>query len=275
MKLQDHVAFITGSSRGIGKALAVALAREGCDIVVASKTEQPHEKLPGTIHDTAREVEALGRRALPIRLDVRSDEQVDAAAAKTMETFGRIDILIHNAGALFLADVLDTPPKRFDLVMGVNARASFVLSRAFLPHMIARKYGHILMMSPPIKPIPMPRKAAYLLSKFGMTWIAQSLAEEVKDHNIAVNALWPVTAVDSQAVRHFWPGHEEEWRTPEIVCDAVLAIVTQPPSARTGQALYDEDVLRETGVTDFAKYSVVPGSTPPPFSKVLAGGEGL
>lgn len=275
MKLEDRTAFITGASRGIGKALALALAREGCNIVVASKTDQPHEKLPGTIHDTAREVEALGRRALAIRLDVRDDAQNDAAVAQTIETFGRIDILIHNAGAIHLAEVLDTPPKRFDLVMGVNARASFVLSRAVLPHMIEHRYGHILMMSPPIKLFPAPGKAAYLLSKFGMTWVAQSLAEEVKQHNIAVNALWPVTAVDSQAVRHFWPGHEDEWRTPEIVCDAVLAIVSQPPSARTGQALYDEDVLREAGVTDFSKYALVPGTNPPPFSKALAGGEGL
>ncbi len=273
MRLQDQVAFITGASRGIGKALAVALAKEGCDIVVASKTDQPHEKLPGTIHDTAREVEATGRRALAVRLDVRDDAGIEAAVAQAIETFGKIDILIHNAGALHLADALDTPPRRYDLVMSVNARAVFVLSRAVLPFMIQRKYGHILTMSPPMKTKPMPGKAAYMLSKFGMTFLAQSLAEEVRPHHIAVNALWPVTAIDSQAVRHFWPGNEDQWRTPQIVCDAVLALVTRPPSERTGEALYDEDVLREAGVTDFARYALVPGTEPPPFSKALAAGE--
>ncbi|MBI2898565.1 MAG: SDR family oxidoreductase [Planctomycetes bacterium] len=270
MKLRDQVAFVTGASRGIGKALALSLAREGCDIVVASKTDRPHEKLPGTIHDTAREVEAAGRRALALRLDVREDAAIEEAVAKTMEAFGRIDILIHNAGAIFLADVLDTPVKRFDLVMGVNARAVFALSRAVLPHMIVRRYGHIVTMSPPMKAKPMPGKAAYMLSKFGMTFLAQSLAEEARPHNVAVNALWPVTAIDSQAVRTFWPGREEDWRTPEIVCDAAIAIVSRPPAERTGQALYDEDVLREAGIADFSRYALVPGSTPPPFSKTLA-----
>lgn len=270
MRLKDQVAFITGGSRGIGKALAVALAKEGCDIVVASKSDRPHEKLPGTIHDTARDVEAAGRRALAVRLDVRDDAEIESAVAQAIEAFGKIDILIHNAGAIHLADVLDTPPKRFDLVMSVNARAVFVLSRAVLPFMIQRRTGHILTMSPPHKAKPMPGKAAYMLSKYGMTFLAQSLAEEVRAHNIAVNALWPVTAIDSQAVRHFWPGHEEDWRTPQIMCDAVLEIVSRPPSERTGQALYDEDVLREAGVTDFSKYALVPGTQPPPFSKTLA-----
>jgi citronellol/citronellal dehydrogenase len=270
MKLKDRVAFVTGASRGIGKAMAVAFAREGAAVVVASKTDRPHEKLPGTIHETVREIEAAGGRGLAIRLDVRDDAEIDAAVAKTLETFGRIDILIHNAGAIFLADVLDTPPKRFDLMMGVNARAAFVLSRAFLPKMIERKWGHIVMISPPLRTKPAPGKTGYLLSKYGMTWVAQCLAEEVREHHIAVNALWPVTAVDSQAVRHFWPGHEEEWRTPAIVCDAVLELVSRDPSARTGQALYDEDVLREAGVTDFSKYALVPGANPPPFSKMLA-----
>lgn len=265
MRLKGKTAFVTGASRGIGKALAIEFARQGANVVVAAKTENPHEKLPGTIHDTVKEIEQAGGRALAVRLDVRDDAEIDAAVAKTIETFGALDVLVHNAGAIFLAEIADTPPKRFDLMMGVNARASFALSRAFLPHL--KSGAHILMISPPIALKPMPGKALYLYTKFGMTWIAMSLAEELRDRGIRVNALWPVTAIDSQAVRHFWPGREEEWRTPQIVCDAVLEVVT---SDRTGQTLYDEDVLREAGVTDLGKYALVPGSNPPPFSKILA-----
>ncbi|MBI2060420.1 MAG: SDR family oxidoreductase [Nitrospirae bacterium] len=269
MRLKDQVAIITGASRGIGKALALAFAKEGADVVVTGKTDQPDGRLPGTIHETAKEIQFLGRRALAVKLDVRHEEQIDDMVRRTYEKFGRIDILINNAGAISLTDVLSTPAKKFDLVLGVNARAAYLCSRAVLPRMIERKYGHIIMMSPPMVVDRAPGKTAYMFSKLGMTFIAQSLSEEMREHNIAVNALWPVTAIESQATKHFWPGQEETWRTPEIMCDATLAIVTRKPSEYTGRAVMDEDVLKEIGITDYSKYAVVPGTNPPPFSKFL------
>ncbi|MBI2890375.1 MAG: SDR family oxidoreductase [Nitrospirae bacterium] len=270
MKLKGQVAIITGASRGIGKALALRFAREGAKVVVSSKTDEPDKKLPGTIHETVREIREGGGEALAVKVDVRDENQVEDMVRRTVETFGRIDILVNNAGAISLTDVLNTPMKKFDLVMGVNARAAYACSRAVLPHMIERRYGHILMMSPPMAGDRAPGKTAYMLSKFGMTFIAQSLAEEMRSNNIAVNALWPVTMIESQAVMHFWPDSREQWRKPEIMCDAAMLIVTRNPSDLTGRALLDEDVLREAGVTDFSKYAVVPGTNPEPISKLLA-----
>jgi citronellol/citronellal dehydrogenase len=261
-KLDGRVAIVTGSSRGIGKAIACRLAAEGCDIVVAAKTAEPNPKLPGTIHDTAREVEALGRRALPVACDVRDADQIEARVKGTLDAFGRVDILVNNAGALWWFPVLETPPKRFDLVMGVNARAAFFCARAVLPAMIEAKWGHIVNMSPPIDPKIAAGAVAYFISKFGMTLIAHGLAEEVRDHNVAVNALWPVTVVESQATINFGLLERKYWRTADILADATLAIVSKPPAERTGQAFLDEDVLRAEGVTDFAKYRCDPETEP-------------
>lgn len=269
MQLDGKVAFITGSSRGIGKEIALRLAGEGAKIVVTGKTAEPHPELPGTIHETVEEIESLGGEALAIQLDVRFDDQIEAAFEETVERFGSLDILINNAGAIQLQGVEKMPPKRFDLVMGVNARAAYACSHFALPYMIERGWGHILMASPPFKLDKAPGKTAYALSKLGMTFVAQSLAEEVRQHNIGVNAFWPVTAIESQATRHFKMGTEETWRTPEILCDTVLAIVTKEPSTCTGNAFYDEEVLRNEGITDFSKYSVVEGAEPPPFSAML------
>src|SRR5688572_15215424 len=192
MRLKDRVVFITGASRGIGRSVALACAREGADIVVAAKTEVAADpRLPGTIHDVAKEIEALGRRALAVKLDVRDDAACEAAVARTVEHFGRIDALVNNAGALWWADVVETPLKKFDLIMGINVRASFVLSRAALPHMMKKKWGHIVMMSPPVDPTACGHHGAYAVSKFGMTMIAHAIAEEGADHNVTANALWP------------------------------------------------------------------------------------
>lgn len=269
MKLEGRVAIVTGASRGIGKAIALALAREGAAVVVAAKTDVPHPKLPGTIFETANEIEAAGGRALPLKVNVREADEIDRMVARTREAFGPADILVNNAGAIFLADAVDTPPGRFDLVMDVNARASFLCSRAVLPEMVARRWGHILMLSPPMSLARAPGKIAYLLSKVGMTFIAQALAEEVRGHQVAVNALWPVTMVESSAVIHFQMGEPSQWRKPEVMADAVVAVVTRDPSARSGQALWDEDVLREVGIADFAGYACVPGTTPPPLSRAF------
>lgn len=269
MKLEGKVAFITGASRGIGKAIALRLAKEGAKVVVTGKTAEAHPVLPGTIHETVEEIEAMGGEGLAIQLDVRFDEAIEESFAKTVEAFGSLDILINNAGAIQMAPVEELPPSRFDLLMGVNARAAYSCAYYALPYMKEAGWGHILMASPPIKIDRSPGQTAYALSKLGMTFIAQSLAEEVRDQNIGVNAFWPKTAIESQATRHFEMGTEETWRTPEILCDTVMEIVTSEPSECTGNAFYDEDLLRERGVTDFSKYSLVPGTTPPPFSAAL------
>lgn len=266
MRFKDKVAIITGASRGIGKAIAIAMAKEGCDIVVAGKTDQPDPRLPGTLQETVQEVEAQGRRAMAIRADVRFEDQVGAMVGQAILAFGRIDYMLNNAGAIFLANVGDTPIKRFDLVLGVNARAAFLCSQAVIPHMRKLGGGHILMMSPPLSLNPAPGMAAYALSKFGMTLLALSLAEELRTDNIACNALWPVTAIDTQATRHFGLGSEKQWRTADIIVEATLAILARHPGACTGNAYLDEDVLKEEGITDFSGYSVVPGTTPPPLS---------
>jgi citronellol/citronellal dehydrogenase len=197
-----------------------------------------------------------------VKCDVRDTDQIDAMAQQTLDTFGRADIVINNAGALWWYPVLDTPPKKFDLVMGVNARAAFFTARAFLPAMIKNRWGHIVNMSPPIDTRTVGYHVAYMISKYGMTLVAHGLAEEVREHNVAVNALWPVTIIESQATINFGLMPREYWRKADILADATLAIVSKDPSSRSGEALLDEDVLRADGVTDFSKYACVPGHEP-------------
>jgi len=269
MRLKDRVVFITGASRGIGRAVALACAREGADIVIAAKTDvETNPRLPGTIHSVAAEIEALGRRALPIKLDVRDGEACEAAVAQAIKHFGRLDVLVNNAGALWWADVTGTPLKKFDLVMSINVRATFALAHAALPKMIEQKWGHIITMSPPVDATACAHHGAYAVSKFGMTMIALAIAEEGRAHNVTANALWPATAVESYATINFGMGGPEVWRKPEILADATLAIITKEPSVRPGRAWIDEDVLRADGVTDFSKYQCAPGHEPPhiPFT---------
>jgi citronellol/citronellal dehydrogenase len=263
MKFAGRVAMVTGASRGVGKALALRLAAEGCDVVVAAKTVAPDPKLPGTIHETAREIEALGRRALAAELDVRDDVAVERVVKQALEQFGHVDFLVNNAGALYWRSVAETEMKRFDLVMGVNARGAFACTRHVLPSMLARKFGHILMLSPPVDARAGAGKVAYALSKFGMTLVAQGVAEEVRGQGVAANALWPATMIESQATIRWGLGDRSLWRTPEILADAVVAIFAKPPDTMTGQALIDEDFLRGEGVTDFARYRCEPDKEPP------------
>jgi citronellol/citronellal dehydrogenase len=265
-----RVAIITGASRGIGRALALGLARAGCHIVVAAKSTIPTDKLPGSIYTVAQEVEALGAKALPVQVDVRDEAQVEALAAQTRGRFGRIDVLINNAGALWWRPLLDTPAKRFDLVMGVNARAAFLCCRAVLPAMIERKWGHIINMSPPMDLTMVPGRIAYSISKLGMTLLTHGLAEEVRANNVAVNALWPVTIIESQASINWGLGTPAMWRKPDILVDCLLRLVAKEPGELTGQALLDEDFLRAEGVTDFAKYSCVPGAQPQRLTWTMA-----
>jgi citronellol/citronellal dehydrogenase len=208
-------------------------------------------------------VEALGVCALPVQIDVRDGEQIEAMVARTVERFGRIDILINNAGALWWHLLLETPAKRFDLVMDVNARAAFLACRATLPHMIERRWGHIINMSPPVDMKMVPGRIAYCISKFGMTLLTYGLAEEMRSANIAVNSLWPVTIIESQASINWGLGSRAQWRKPDILVDCVLRMVQKEPKELTGLALLDEDFLRAEGVSDFSSYACVPGSQPP------------
>jgi citronellol/citronellal dehydrogenase len=262
-RLAGKVAIVTGASRGIGRVLALTFAREGARVVVAAKSEAETARLPGTIYSVAREVEALGAAALPLRVDVRQLEDLQALAAQTVAHFGRVDNLVNNAGALWWQDVEHTPMARFDLMHEVNVRASFAASQAVIPAMTAAGGGHILVCSPPVDLAALPHKVGYLISKYGMTMLAHGLAEELRERRIAVNALWPVTLVQSQATMNFGIGGPQAWRRPEIVADAALEVVTSDPATLTGRALLDEDFLRERGWTDFTQYRCDPDHEPP------------
>ncbi len=261
-KLEGRVAIVTGASRGIGKAVALRLAEAGCKICVAAKSERSRSELPGTIQETAAAIEALGGEALAVKTDVRSTAALEAMVARTVERFGRLDILVNNAGALWWRDVVDTPPRRLDLMLEVNTRAAFVASHFALPHMLAGGWGHIVMMSPPVNVGAVPHKTGYFISKFGMTLVAHGLAGEVADKNVACNALWPATLVESQATINFAIGERAQWRKADVVADATVALCGFEPRELTGNAFLDEEVLAMVGVTDLSSYACVPGSEP-------------
>lgn len=253
--LTGRVAVVTGASRGIGKALAIRLAKEGADVVVGAKSEVSTGKLPGTIHETAEAVRALGRRALAVPTDVRSEEAVRNLVERTIAELGRIDILVNNAGALWWQKVVDTPPKRFDLMVGVNVRAAFVACHYALPHMVKQRWGHILNMCPPISTTSNPGRVGYMISKMGMARLAIGIAEEHREDHVAANALWPRTVIESQASINWGLMDRSQWRTPEILCDASLAIFAQQPPGYTGNQAIDEDVLAQlAGITNFDHY---------------------
>ena len=253
--LKGRVALVTGASRGIGKALALRLAECGADVAILAKSEESTEKLPGSIHETADAVRALGRRALAAAVDVRDDEAIRLAIERTISEFGRLDILLNNAGAIWLKPVLETPPKRFDLLMSVNVRAAYVASYYALPHMKKQGWGHIVNMCPGLTTTASPGKVAYMISKLGMARLAIGIAEEHRADNIAANALWPRTPIESQATINLGIGDRANWRTPEILCDAVMAILSQEPSSYSGLQLIDEQVLAElAGMTNFDRY---------------------
>lgn len=260
--LTGQVAVITGSSRGIGKNIALRLARAGADIVVAAKSELSRDSLPGSIHETVSEIEALGRQALAVRTNVRDADQLESMVEAALERFGRIDILINNAGALHWRSIADTPPKRYDLMMEVNARAAFVASHFVLPHMTERGSGTIIQMSPPIDLRMLPGKTGYCMSKFGMSLLAMGMGAEVKATEIKSCALWPATAIESQATINHKLGGPQFWRTADILADAVGAILAANSEQVNGKCLVDEDVLSMMGVSDFEPYNCVEGGTP-------------
>jgi len=253
--LHNRVALVSGASRGIGKALAIRLAQEGADVVIAAKTEQSSDKLPGSIYETAEAVRALGRRALAVPTDVRSEDAVRTMVERTVSELGRIDILINNAGAIWIQPVLGTPPKKFDLMMNVNVRAAYLTAYFALPHMQKQRWGHILNMCPGLTMSPSPGRVSYMISKLGMARLAIGIAEEHRQDNIAANTLWPRTPIESQATINWRMGDRSEWRTPEIMCDTCMAIFAQEPASYTGHQLIDEQVLKDlAGITNFDHY---------------------
>ena len=255
--------FITGGSRGIGKAIALRLAQEGANIAIAAKTAEPHPKLEGTIYTAAAEIERYGVRALPLQCDIRSEEQIEAAVAQTAETFGGIDILINNASAISLTGTEKTEPKRFDLMHDIQIRGSFFTSRACIPHLRRSSNPHILSLSPPVNLDPkwLGAHLAYTISKYGMSMVVMGLAEELRSEGIAANALWPKTTIATAAVQNILGGDTliRMSRKPEIVADAAFYILSRPSRQCTGNFFIDEDILAENGITDFSGYAVEPG----------------
>ncbi len=269
MRFEGRVALITGASRGIGAAIAVALAKEGCRIVAAAKTIEPHPKLMGTLHDTVRMVEEVGGEAIAVQCDVRYEEQVQAMVDAAVERFGRIDFLLNNAGAIFWSPVEHWPVRKYDLVMQVNVRAAFLCSRAVIPIMREQGFGHIVMMSPPEYPEAAPNKGPYLVSKLGMTMIARAVDAENEDAGMCASALWPVAAIRTAATENLAMGDLSQWRTPAILADATLELLARDPKTTRFKAWLDEDILAEAGVKDLAKYRCVPDVEPPPLSITL------
>ena len=253
--LHGRVALITGASRGIGKALAIRLASEGADVAVLAKTETSTDRLPGSIHETADAVRALGRRALPLAVDVRDEAALHGAIERAVLELGSLDILINNAGAIWTRPILETPPKRFDLMMGVNVRAAYIACHYALPHMLRGQWGHILNMCPTLSTNPKPGKVAYMISKLGMAQLAIGLAAEHAGDNIAANTLWPRTIIESQASINWQMADRSQWRTPEILCDAACAIFFQEPRTCTGRQWIDEQALTElASFREFDRY---------------------
>jgi citronellol/citronellal dehydrogenase len=259
--LKGKTLFVTGASRGIGLSIALRAARDGANIVVAAKTVTANPKLPGTIYTAAEAIEAAGGKALPIELDIRAEEQVQAAMAKAAEHFGGIDILVNNASAISLTGTAQTSLKRFDLMMGVNVRGTFVCSQACLPYFAKAANPQILTMSPPLS---MDAKwfqhhVAYTIAKYGMSMCVLGMAEEFRPLGIAVNALWPRTIIATAALQIIPGAHPERGRTPEVVADAAHWILTQHSRASTGNFFIDEEVLARAGVTDLSGYAMTPG----------------
>jgi citronellol/citronellal dehydrogenase len=261
--LSHKTLFITGATRGIGLATALRAARDGANIVVVGKTDTPDPRLPGTVHTAVEEIVSAGGKAIACVCDIREEEQVDAAVAKAIETFGGIDILVNNASAIYLAGTCEMPMKRYDLVQSVNARGTFLVSQRCLPHLLQAGNPHILNLSPPLNFDAkwFAPHLAYTLSKYGMSLCVLGMAEEFREVGVAVNALWPRTAITTAAVRNLLGGDEAiaRCRKPNIMADAAYAIITRDSRACTGNFFIDDEVLVEEGVTDMDQYAVTPG----------------
>ena len=267
MSLAGKRIFITGGSRGIGLAIALRAAKDGASIAIAAKTAEAHPKLPGTIFTAAKDIETAGGKALAIQCDIRDENQIAQAVEQAANKFGGIDILINNASAINLTPTLQTPAKRFDLMFDVNVRGTFLTSQAVLPHLQesakAGRNPHILTLSPPLsmKAKWFRNHVAYTMAKYGMSMCVLGMAEEFKREKIAVNALWPRTAIDTAALAMIPGVDTAACRTPEILADAAYIILNRDSASCSGNFFVDDEVLASEGITDLEKYSVVPGTT--------------
>jgi citronellol/citronellal dehydrogenase len=262
MSLANKTLFITGASRGIGLAIGLRAARDGANVAIAAKTARPHPKLPGTVYAAAEEIEKAGGRALPLVCDIRFEDQVNAAVEQTLAKFGGLDICVNNASAIQLTGTLATDMKRFDLMHGINARGTYMVSRACIPHLKRSPNPHVLMLSPPLD---MNAKwfrnhTAYTMAKYGMSLCVLGMAAEFADDGIAFNALWPRTGIATAAIRNALAGDEgmKHCRTPDILADAAHMIFEKPSREFTGNFLIDDTFLAANGVTDFDRYRVDP-----------------
>jgi len=286
MSLSGKTLFITGASRGIGLAIALRAARDGANIAIAAKTAEPHPKLPGTIYTAAEEIVAAGGQALPLIVDVRDEASVQAAVDATVAKFGGIDVCVNNASAIQLTGTLQTDMKRYDLMHQINARGTFVTSRACIPHLKRAANPHVLNLSPPLDMSPrwFGPHVAYTMAKFGMSMCVLGMAEEFREDGIAFNALWPRTGIATAAIKNALAGEEgmAHCRTPEIMGDAAYAILTKDSRAFTGNFVIDDEILYAEGERDFDKYRVDPtkdlmpdffvpeSSKPPPGAELAA-----
>jgi len=260
--LKGKTLFITGASRGIGKAIGLKAAKDGAKVAVVAKTKEPHPKLPGTVYTAVEEIISAGGNAIPCITDIRFEKQVQRAIDLTIEEFGGIDILVNNASAINLSPTLELELKRFDLMFNVNTRGTFLCSKLCIPHLKKSDNPHILNLSPPLNLDPkwFKNNVAYTIAKYGMSMCVLGMAEEFKKDKIAVNALWPRTPIATAAVSNLLGGKStiKHSRTPEIVADAAYFILTKPSEECTGNFFIDEDILIEQGLTDLKKYSVDP-----------------
>ena len=264
MSLQGKTLFISGASRGIGLAIAKRAAQDGANVAIAAKTAEPHPKLPGTIYTAAQEIEDAGGKALPVLCDIRFEDQVQAAVQQTVETFGGIDVCVNNASAISPTGTLDTEMKRYDLMNEINTRGTFLVSKTCIPHLKESSNAHILNLAPPLD---MDAKwfaphVAYTIAKMGMSLCTLGMSRELAPHKIAVNSLWPLTAIDTAAIRNVLGSDEmaKGCRLVSIMADAAYAILSRDSASCTGNFYIDEVVLREEGVTDFDQYAVEPGA---------------
>ncbi|XP_031638024.1 hydroxysteroid dehydrogenase-like protein 2 [Contarinia nasturtii] len=259
-KLAGRTLFITGASRGIGKAIALKAARDGANIVVAAKTAEPHPKLPGTIYTAAKEIEEAGGKALPLILDVRDEQQVKSVVKSAVEKFGGIDILVNNASAISLTPTLQTDMKRYDLMNNINTRGTFLVSKECIPYLLKSDHAHILNLSPPLNlnPTWFGNHVAYTIAKYGMSMCVLGMSHEYKGE-IGVNALWPRTAIATAAVEMLLGDNSSLYsRKPEICADAAYCILSRDPKTTTGNFFIDDEILKESGVTDMIQYACHP-----------------
>ena len=277
--LSGKVAFVTGASRGIGKVIAESLAKNGAAVSLVSKSVVSSELLPGTVTEVADQINQQGGKALAIPLDVRDAQGCKDAIDSTVKHFGKLDILINNASALWWKPIEETPTEKFDLLHDVNVRATYTLSRNAVPYLLESGGGHIISHSPPLTPDyvnsmvnrgGMANRVAYMSSKYGMSIVTMALAEELEGKNIACNTIWPSTPIESQAVKNHNLGNPKMWRKPNVVSDAILEILQQNPQDFNGNSCTDEEYLRSLAkIDDFSIYQCVPGNEPPPLEKIL------